>query len=32
MRICELVEECRSPNHAEREVDKNVGESIVLGA
>jgi hypothetical protein len=32
MTICELVESCRSLKHAEREVDENVGESIVLGA
>jgi hypothetical protein len=32
MTICELVEACRSPKHAEHEVDENVGESIALGA
>ena len=30
MTICELVEACRSPKHAEREVDESVGESIIL--
>ena len=30
MTLCELVEACRSPKHAEREVDESVGESIIL--